>query len=302
MLDLPSSSLTAPSVHFTYPPSSLFKFPPSSLPETLLPPTSSSTLAHPFAIPTDVYNGVLNVYVPVTIALIYATSVTYLNQLNKQRGYKPWAFSRTQVFLILVLIHNIFLALYSAWTFVGMVNTVRLSWPGWKGEDGLAGVADALCKINGPRGLGNAATYNSSTSVWGLTNRTLKLGEGGTPDPTDVGRIWNSGLAFYGWLFYLSKFYEVLDTAIILAKGKKSSILQTYHHAGAMICMWAGIRYMAPPIWMFVLVNSGIHGLMVCFIPSNLRILLFANETLLSTHTTPSPLSLSPSPSPSSRP
>ena len=76
-------------------------------------------------------------------------------------------------------------------------------------------------------------------------------------------RIWNEGLAFYGWLFYLSKFYEVVDTLIILAKGRKSSLLQTYHHAGAMLCMWAGIRYMSPPIWMFVLVNSGIHAIMV---------------------------------------
>ncbi len=53
----------------------------------------------------------------------------------------------------------------------------------------------------------------------------------------DTGRIWNEGLAFYGWIFYLSKFYEVLDTFIILAKGKLSSTLQTYHHAGAMMCM-----------------------------------------------------------------
>jgi hypothetical protein len=29
------------------------------------------------------------------------------------------------------------------------------------------------------------------------------------------------------------------------------------------MCMWAGIRFMSPPIWMFVFVNSGIHALMV---------------------------------------
>ena len=75
--------------------------------------------------------------------------------------------------------------------------------------------------------------------------------------------MWNEGLAYYGWIFYLSKFYEVLDTFIILAKGKLSSTLQTYHHAGAMLCMWAGMRYMSAPIWQFVLINSFIHSLMV---------------------------------------
>ena len=75
--------------------------------------------------------------------------------------------------------------------------------------------------------------------------------------------MWNEGLAFYGYFFYLSKFYEVVDTAIILAKGKRSSTLQTYHHAGAMLCMWAGMRFMTPAIWMFCFFNSGVPALMV---------------------------------------
>lgn len=148
-----------------------------------------------------------------------------------------------------------------------MINALVLSFASWSGEDGLAGVVDSLCKMNGPRGLGSAATYNETSSAWQIANRAFHLAADGLgPESTDVGRMWNEGLAFYGWLFYLSKFYEVIDTAIILAKGKKSSFLQAYHHAGAMLCMWAGIRYMSPPIWMFVLVNSGIHAIMVSLI------------------------------------
>ena len=144
-----------------------------------------------------------------------------------------------------------------------MVNALHIAIIGPRGQYGFASTVDSFCKINGPRGLGNAATYDPIQKVWGIANSTLRLGETGAPDYTDVGRVWNEGLAFYGWLFYLSKFYEVVDTFIILAKGKKSSILQIYHHSGAMMSMWAGIRYMAPPIWMFALVNSGIHALMV---------------------------------------
>ncbi|KAI9653601.1 MAG: hypothetical protein M1831_005983 [Alyxoria varia] len=120
--------------------------------------------------------------------------------------------------------------------------------------------------MHGPRGYGDAVTYNSSTLQWASHNLQIHLDSNGLmPDASDVGRIWNEGLAFWGWLFYLSKFYEVVDTIIILLKGKRSSTLQTFHHAGAMLSVWAGIRFMSPPIWMFVLVNSGLHAIMYTY-------------------------------------
>lgn len=259
---LPSSSSTAPSVHFTHPPSSLWLYKPGQNPHALTPSPSDHTLARPFTIPTNVYNNALHVAVPIIIASLYTIAVNRINKVNENREHKPWAFSKSVVFWVLVVIHNTFLALYSGWTFVGMLNAIQRSWPGLNGPHGLAGAADALCRVQGPRGLGSAATYNTSTSAWSFTDKAMKLA-GDIPDSTDVGRLWNEGLAFYGWLFYLSKFYEVLDTAIILTKGKKSSVLQTFHHAGAMLCMWAGIRYMSPAIWMFVFVNSFLHTIMV---------------------------------------
>lgn len=248
----------------TLPPAFFFKLPPSSLPRTLPPPSDHPSFAHPFTISTELYNFFLNPLVPVTIALVYVTTATYLNSVNGQRKLKPWPFSQTAFFKIMVITHNAILAIYSFWTYVGMIHALSRSlYPPWE-EHGFAGTVDSLCKVNGPRGYGSAATYNETTSAWGFTNHLFHLGADGLlPDSTDVGRIWNEGLAFYGWLFYLSKFYEVIDTFIILAKGRKSSFLQTYHHAGAMLCMWAGIRYMSPPIWMFVLVNSFIHTIMV---------------------------------------
>jgi hypothetical protein len=255
---------SAPAVKATTLPLSYFKFPPSPEPTVLPPPPDHPNLAHPFTVQPDIYNALLSAHVPITIALVYASIVTLLNSVNRSRKYKPWAISRTRLFKLFVILHNVFLAVYSAWTFVGMVNALRLALPSWKETTGVAETIDALCKLHGPRGHGNAATYNATTSAWGITNQFFHLAADGlTPATTDVGRMWNEGLAFYGWIFYLSKFYEVIDTFIILAKGKKSSFLQTYHHAGAMLCMWAGIRYMSPPIWMFVLVNSAIHAIMV---------------------------------------
>lgn len=250
-------------VRIAFPPASLLNFPPSDRPDTIpAPHVAHPTWKQPFNIPHALYNQVLDVRVPITVATVYALTVVLINRINKSRGYKPYAFSHSRLFKAFVVLHNVFLAVYSAWTFVGMLQAFGNSWADRAEGNGFAGIVDSLCKINGPRGYGNAATFNPTTETWSIPNPALKLTDG-LPDPSDVGRLWNQGLAYFGWIFYLSKFYEVVDTAIILAKGKKSSTLQTYHHAGAMMCMWAGIRYMAPPIWIFTLVNSAIHAMMV---------------------------------------
>lgn len=238
---------SSPVTFFEAPSGELFDFPPPSEPRAIPPPHFNA----PFTIPDGIFTAVFDARVPLTIAAAYAITAKLLNKYNKSTGKKPWAMSQTAVFRGFVVLHNIFLAVYSAWTFVGMFGALRRSIVSPSGPNGLAGTVDSFCKLNGPAGLGNAATYYENFGWETLPNRT------------DAGRLWNEGLAFYGWLFYLSKFYEVLDTFIILAKGKLSSTLQTYHHAGAMMCMWAGMRYMSAPIWMFVFVNSGIHAMMV---------------------------------------
>ncbi|KAL8686416.1 MAG: hypothetical protein Q9224_005454, partial [Gallowayella concinna] len=254
-----------PSVYPTLPPLSLLNIvPPPSEPQSLPPPVHDATVAKPFNVSSEIYNNALSVYVPISIAFVYAVGAWYWNRVNRQRNNKPSSFSKTTSFYLLVMLHNSLLAAYSAWTFIGMLNAFGHTWPGWEGEHKLARAVDSLCKIHGPRGFGSAATFNSNKGVWSFTDRTMKLDQY-LPDTTDVGRLWNEGLAFYGWLFYLSKFYEVVDTAIILAKGKNTTPMQVFHHAGAMLSTWAGIRYMSPPIWMFVTLNSGIHTLMYTY-------------------------------------
>jgi hypothetical protein len=146
---------------------------------------------------------------------------------------------------------------------VAMFRTLKQSFPNYSEPNSVVGTVDALCKMHGPRGLGDAVAYNPHANAWESKNSMINLAASGLPDSTDVGRIWNEGLAWWGWWFYLSKFYEVIDTAIIIIKGKRSTTLQTYHHAGAMLSMWSGMRYMSSPIWLFVIYNSGIHAMMV---------------------------------------
>ncbi|KAH7026763.1 fatty acid elongase [Macrophomina phaseolina] len=255
--------MLGPSFHLECPSREFFKFPPDWAPPALPPPQFTGTLRAPFSINAETYNALLSPKVPATIATIYAIAVTLLNRYNKSRGNKPWTISRTKGFFAFVILHNVFLAVYSGITNVAMARALYRMSPGLNA--GLVENVDALCKIHGLRGLGNSVSFNNTGDGWNVKNSQILLGANGELDPTDVGRLWNEGLAFWGWWFYLSKFYEVLDTAIILAKGKRSSTLQTYHHAGAMLCMWAGIRFMSPPIWVFVFINSGIHALMYTY-------------------------------------
>ncbi|KAJ2236147.1 hypothetical protein IWW45_002027 [Coemansia sp. RSA 485] len=76
--------------------------------------------------------------------------------------------------------------------------------------------------------------------------------------------IWNSMFKF-NYLFYLSKYYELIDTFIILAKGRKATFLQTYHHAGAITTMWVGCYFGSPQLIFYVVENSIIHTLMYTY-------------------------------------
>ncbi|KAG0053820.1 hypothetical protein BGZ83_000364 [Gryganskiella cystojenkinii] len=78
------------------------------------------------------------------------------------------------------------------------------------------------------------------------------------------GTFWDS-LGYYSYYFYLSKYYEIVDTIIILLKGRRSSLLQTYHHAGAIITMYLGYNYRAHPIWIFTTFNSFVHTIMYAY-------------------------------------
>jgi len=232
--------------------------------------------------------------VPLTIGIVYATSVKALNAYNMRRKMQaggkpqPWSIARTGLFSAFIVAHNILLAVYSAWTFQGMLRGLMrsVSGPGKADNGGWAGTVDSLCRPHGPAGLGHAVSWDDDLLEWkylaGYKNAT---GLDAQQSVASMGRMWNEGIAFYGWIFYLSKFYEVLDTFIILAKGKQSSLLQTYHHTGAMLAVWAGIRYMSAPIWMFVLINSGIHTLMVshllCFIRDSFSVKLILDDFLV---------------------
>jgi len=64
------------------------------------------------------------------------------------------------------------------------------------------------------------------------------------------------------YLFYLSKYYEFLDTYILIWKGRNPSFLQKFHHIGAVIGMWIIVATKSHTGYVFVIPNSFIHSIM----------------------------------------
>jgi hypothetical protein len=78
--------------------------------------------------------------------------------------------------------------------------------------------------------------------------------------------LWvEANMSFWITHFYISKFYEFIDTWIVLLKGKTPILLQTYHHAGVVICMWLLTVTYGSPVVVLVFLNSFIHTIMYTY-------------------------------------
>ena len=67
------------------------------------------------------------------------------------------------------------------------------------------------------------------------------------------------------YLFYISKYYEFVDTWIVYLKNRKPSFLQIYHHIGAVINMNNIYVYRVEAGWIFVTFNSFVHTIMYLY-------------------------------------
>ena len=67
------------------------------------------------------------------------------------------------------------------------------------------------------------------------------------------------------YLFYLSKYYEFIDTFLLYLNGKTPIFLQKYHHIGAVISWHLMYQYKVDMVWMASLLNSGVHTIMYSY-------------------------------------
>ncbi|KAI9230548.1 MAG: fatty acid elongase [Piptocephalis tieghemiana] len=163
--------------------------------------------------------GVATLYIALVLALNPSASKVRLSRVEATRkGSSSSSSSSGPLMTAIVVLHNLLLCVYSAWSMIGAWNMMRDSFvqrPFW----------DAVCDPYGERWV-------------------------------------DRGLFKYSYIFYLSKYYELIDTAIILAKGRRCSFLQAYHHAGVIPVMWINTLMGSSPVWIFVLFNSTVHTVM----------------------------------------
>lgn len=226
-------------VYFGLPDPHIFQLPgPRPFPRN---PAWRSQLSwdRPINISPTLFHYTLNVELPLLVATLYALFVFICNYLNRKRQNRPWKLSRSPLFCQFVLVHNVGLVLFSAWVALGTYQTIRSSLMHRGNNLALASTIECLCRFD---------SHSFGTLY---------------PGASEPNSLWDHGIDYYMWMFYMSKFYEVVDTGLILAKGRNSSFLQTYHHAGAMLCTWAAVRYVSPPAIVGMLLNSIIHTIMV---------------------------------------
>ena len=90
--------------------------------------------------------------------------------------------------------------------------------------------------------------------------------------------IYNNGIVFEGnyyfkithfdkviFYFYLSKYYEYIDTFILYLNGKEPCFLQKYHHVGAVICWHLGYYCKVDGFIVASLLNSFVHTFMYSY-------------------------------------
>eukprot|EP00168_Porphyra_purpurea_P019477 TRINITY_DN778_c0_g1_i7.p1 TRINITY_DN778_c0_g1~~TRINITY_DN778_c0_g1_i7.p1 ORF type:complete len:318 (+),score=92.49 TRINITY_DN778_c0_g1_i7:270-1223(+) len=73
---------------------------------------------------------------------------------------------------------------------------------------------------------------------------------------------WDAGLGQLGFLFYLSKYWELADTALLVVKRRQPSYLQVYHHAGTAYGAWLLCLTHVPVMFIFVGLNALVHTVM----------------------------------------
>jgi hypothetical protein len=103
----------------------------------------------------------------------------------------------------------------------------------------------------------------------GAYQRTLDPRLGGVaglfcpPQGLASDELMTGTLGFFIYIFYLSKYVELIDTFILIAKGKDLLFLHCYHHCSMLFVTWSWFAFpWLEGAWWCAVVNSIIHSFM----------------------------------------
>ncbi|KAI1294146.1 Elongation of very long chain fatty acids protein 1 [Halotydeus destructor] len=142
-----------------------------------------------------------------------------------------------------------------------------------------------LVKVAGPRYMKDRPAYdlralirlyNVSLVLWNayffyyftwFTGFGVKTLVCTPPDPTAFDEEWRFKLRL-GWLFYMSKFVDFVDTFFFVLRKKQGhvSTLHVCHHGLMPINVWLGLKLIPTPSAAFVpFINSLVHAIMYSY-------------------------------------
>ena len=74
-------------------------------------------------------------------------------------------------------------------------------------------------------------------------------------------------LFFWSYIYYLSKYYELLDTLLQMARGRPPPhfVLHVYHHACVLMMAWAWCEYQQTLQFGGLIFNTAVHVVMYLY-------------------------------------
>mmetsp|Transcript_15011 Transcript_15011/g.25028 ORF Transcript_15011/g.25028 Transcript_15011/m.25028 type:complete len:295 (-) Transcript_15011:1051-1935(-) len=81
------------------------------------------------------------------------------------------------------------------------------------------------------------------------------------------GQPASGSLYYWSYIYYLSKYYELLDTVLQLARGKPPPhfVLHVYHHAAVLFMAWAWVEYKQSLHFIGLAWNTAVHVVMYTY-------------------------------------
>jgi hypothetical protein len=66
-------------------------------------------------------------------------------------------------------------------------------------------------------------------------------------------------IPFWAYIFYVSKYYELLDTVFLVLKKRDPQFVQTWHHNVVLHMFWIGMETRMYAFYPLVILNSFVH-------------------------------------------
>ena len=67
------------------------------------------------------------------------------------------------------------------------------------------------------------------------------------------------------YVYYLSKYYELLDTVFMVLRGRSTQLLHVWHHFMVVSLMYYAVVNKCECFWLLDVINTGIHFIMYLY-------------------------------------